>query len=87
MSISSKWNMDKQQQEKRVEAWNRDCPIGTPVIRFKLINPLREPQETKTRSNAWLMGGHTAMVMVEGVSGGVMVDSVQPRPVQEEAKP
>ena len=48
------------------------------MTRYALLHPLREPQETKTRSEAWLMSGHTAMVMVEGVAGGVMVESVKP---------
>ena len=50
-----------------MDEWNSKHPVGTPVTRYALINPLREPQETKTRSEAWLMGGHTAMVMVESV--------------------
>ena len=62
-----------------VAEWNAAHPVGTPVTRYKLIAPLREPEETRTRSAAWLMGGHTAMVLVEGVSGGVMVESVVPR--------
>lgn len=62
-------------QQKHVDDWNAKHPIGTLVTRYKLVEPLREPQETKTRSEAWLMGGHTAMVLVEGVSGGVMVES------------
>ncbi len=66
-------------QQTLVDNWNAKHPIGTPVTRYKLIKPLREPQETKTRSEAWLMGGHTAMVMVEGLAGGVMVESVKPR--------
>jgi hypothetical protein len=66
-------------QQKLADAWNVKHPVGTPVTRYRLINPLLEPTETKTRSVAWLMGGHTAMVMVEGVAGGVMVESVQPR--------
>lgn len=61
-----------------VDAWNASHPIGTKVNRFKLINPLQEPTETKTRSEAWVMGGHSAMVMVEGVSGGVLLESVVP---------
>jgi len=65
-------------QQKIVDAWNAKHPIGTPVTRYKLIGPLREPQETKTRSEAWVMGGHSAMVMVEGVAGGVLVESVVP---------
>lgn len=65
-------------QQKLVDDWNSRHPVGTPVTRYKLVHPLREPEETKTRSEAWLMGGHTAMVMVEGVAGGVMVESVKP---------
>lgn len=73
--------------QRIAENWNVQHPIGTAVTRYKLINPLREPQETKTRSEAWVMGGHTAMVMVEGVSGGVMVESVVPSaaPVKQPA--
>lgn len=64
-------------QQKLVDEWNFQHPVGTTVTRFKLVRPLRDPQPpTKTRSRAWLMGGHTAMVMVEGVAGGVMVESV-----------
>lgn len=61
-----------------IKEWNAKHPIGTPVIRWKLIDPLAEPKETKTRSEAWLMGGHSAMIMVEGVSGGVCLESVTP---------
>lgn len=63
-------------QQELVDQWNAKHSIGTPVIRYKLIKPLREPRETKTRSVAWLMGGHSAMVMVEGIAGGVLVESV-----------
>lgn len=63
-----------------VDDWNAKHPVGTPVTRYRRINPLAGAVETKTRSEAWLMGGHTAMVMVEGQAGGVMVESVKPRP-------
>ena len=63
-------------QEKIVLAWNAAHPVGTPVTRYRLVDPLEDPVETKTRSEAWLMGGHTAMVMVEGQAGGVMVQSL-----------
>jgi hypothetical protein len=68
--------MKRPNQQKLVNDWNTNHPVGTPVTRYKLINPLREPVETRTRSAAWIMGGHTAMVMVEGMAGGVMVESV-----------
>lgn len=59
--------------------WNAKHPVGTPVTRYKLIRPLAEPQDTKTRSVAWVIGGHSAVVMVEGVAGGVIVESVVPK--------
>lgn len=58
--------------------WNLSHPVGTAVMRYKLIAPLREGTATKTRSAAWVMGGHPVMVMVEGVSGGVLLESVKP---------
>jgi hypothetical protein len=64
--------------EEKADAWNVKYPVGTVVTRYKLIKPLREGTETKTRSEAWVMGGHSVMVMVEGVSGGVVLESVIP---------
>lgn len=65
-------------QQKLIDKWNREHAIGATVTRYKLVDPLRDPQETVTTSSAWLMGGHTAMIMVKGVSGGVSLDSVVP---------
>lgn len=64
--------------EAQAKHWNETYPIGTPVTRFKLIDPLREGELTKTRSIAWVMGGHSIMVMVENVSGGVLMESLIP---------
>lgn len=69
-------NNNQKSQQTVVDEWNAEHPVGTVVTRYKFVNPLRLHQETKTRSEAWLMGGHTAMVMVDGVSGGVLVESV-----------
>ena len=66
--------------EAKVKGWNETHPIGTRVMRYKLINPLSDGEETKTRSKAWVMGGHSAMVMVERVAGGVILESVVPLP-------
>ena len=72
--------MSKQNKlEAGASRWNANYPPGTPVTRYRLIEPLREPEETRTRSEAWVMGGHSVMVMVEGVSGGVLLESVVPR--------
>ncbi len=67
------------QLNAQVNAWNRDHPAGTAVTRYRLMHPLRDPVETVTRSEAWVMGGHSAMIMVEGVAGGIALESVQVR--------
>ena len=67
-----------EQLEKVVSEWNEKHPVGTRVTRYKLIDPLEEGTETETRSEAWVMSGHSAMVMVNGVRGGVVLESVIP---------
>jgi hypothetical protein len=55
-----------------VEKW-KDVPEGTPVIVTKDDG---SEFHTKTRSIPWMLGassqhlGHTAVIMVEGISGG-----------------
>lgn len=67
------------QLEATAKEWNDAHPVGTSVTRYKLVKPLREPVETITRSEAWVMGGHSVMVMVNGQAGGVLLESVQVR--------
>lgn len=55
-------------------------PIGTKVAYIAVKD--KHPNyghliKTKTRSTAWIMGCHSAMVMIEGVSGGVSLDHVE----------
>jgi hypothetical protein len=54
-------------EQMACDLWNARHPVGTAVL-------LREDDGrdtlTKTRSEAWVMGGHTAVVMVEGKRGG-----------------
>lgn len=55
-----------------VEQW-KDVPEGTPVIVTKDDG---SELKTRTRSIPWMLGassrdsGHTAVIMVEGISGG-----------------
>ncbi len=63
-------------QQKAVERWNARLPVGTSVVRHRLFNPLREPQATQTRSAAWILGGHSPVVMVDGIAGAVALKSV-----------
>jgi hypothetical protein len=69
---------DPKQQQQLVEEWNMDCPPGTPVLRYRLMRPRRDPEGRKTRtsSKAWLLGGHTAVVMVESHGGAVALESL-----------
>lgn len=67
-----------EENQRQCDYWNEKYPIGTSVTRYKFIDPLREGNETETRSEAWVMGGHSAMVMVDGVAGGVLLESVVP---------
>lgn len=69
------------QQARAVENWNQHHAAGTPVRVFSIIGDPSTAVETITRSEAWLMGGHSAVVLVEGKSGGWCLDAVEALPV------
>jgi hypothetical protein len=58
-----------------VAAFNRSCPVGTHVA---VVRDDGSVLETKTRSEAWLVGDGTPVVMVEGISGGYLLERVTP---------
>lgn len=60
-----------------VDAFNARFPIGTAVVRYPLINSFANGTETKTTSQAWVMGGHSAMVKVHGFSGGQSLEAIR----------
>jgi len=72
---------EPQAQKDLVAKWNESYPIGTPV---SVTKDRGETKETKTRSEAWMLGqssrsqGHTAVVMVEGISGCYSLERVKP---------
>ncbi len=72
----NKLNSPARSPEERAADWNSKYPIGTRVIRYKLVNPLQYGEETKTRSEAWVASGQ-AIVKVEGLAGGVLLESLQ----------
>jgi hypothetical protein len=53
-------------QEERLALWNQFCPPGTPVI---VEEDDGRQTKTTTRSEAYLLGGHTAVVMLADRSG------------------
>jgi hypothetical protein len=62
------------QLERQVSLWNDDVEVGASVY---FINDLGKITATRTRSKAWVLGGHSAVVMIEDVTGCVLLDRVQ----------
>lgn len=60
--------------QRKVDRFNSAHAVGTAVTYRS--HPTADPFETRTRSAAWVLSGHTAVVMVEGVAGGVALDAV-----------
>lgn len=56
--------------------WNAQYPVGTAVRYFPRLSST-ESKLTKTRSAAWMLPCDEAVVMVEGIAGGVSLGHVQ----------
>ncbi|MES2737259.1 MAG: hypothetical protein V4672_13125 [Verrucomicrobiota bacterium] len=59
---------------KTVAIFNATVSKGDAVI---VTLDSRETKQTVTRSEAFILGGHSAMVMLEGISGAYAVERVQ----------
>lgn len=57
--------------------WNVENPVGTEVI---VTRDNGDELRTKTRSEAWVLSEHTAVVMVEGIAGGYLLSRVRRAP-------
>lgn len=73
MSAKKPRRLDPLQIQRMVTDWNRQCPVGSKVLVRK---DDRSTVETCTRSEAWEIGGHSALVSVEGISGGYDLERV-----------
>lgn len=60
---------------RAVDTWNARHAVGTPVEYTSY--PGAEPLRTRTRSIAWVLGGHTPVVMIEQMAGGVALDHLE----------
>ena len=67
--------MSRKQNEQTIKDWNAANPIGTSVLFRKTLSIPCEPVKTKTRSAAYLLGQHTPVVLVDGISGCVMLEA------------
>lgn len=54
--------------------WNDSVPVGADVI---VTKDNGTEHRTKTRSDAWVVGDHTAVVKVDGISGGYMLSRIR----------
>lgn len=69
---------------RHIAQFNSVCPVGTPVLYWP-GDRRDEGRKSATRSEAWLLGGHTPVVMVEGYAGGIALTHVMPFPPAQQA--
>ena len=62
-------------KQPEVERFNRLHPIGTPVTYWPRVQA-GEGRKSRTRTPAWLVGGHTPCVSVERYPGGIALTHV-----------
>ncbi|HEX2886799.1 hypothetical protein [Vineibacter terrae] len=61
--------------QRTVDRWNAQHPVSTAVI---VRRDSGELQLTSTRSAAWVMSGHSAVILLNGISGCYHLDRVTP---------
>jgi len=65
--------LERRNARRDFENWNGKHGINTEVI-VQLDDGTLLP--TRTTSEAWLLGGHTAVIKVEGISGAYRLDRI-----------
>jgi len=64
-------------ESAEIDQFNERVPVGTPVLFWPGVRE-GAGRESATRSAAWTLGGHTAVVLVEGYAGGIALTHVMP---------
>jgi hypothetical protein len=67
--------MSKPRKSYFVDEWNRNHPVGTKVI-VKMDDGTE--RHTHTTARAQLLGGHTGVVWLDGISGCYLLMRVRP---------
>lgn len=62
--------------QTQCDVWNKANPVGCDVMLKKDF--VDEPVKTKTRSEAYVLSGHSAVIFLEGVSGCYHLSYVKP---------
>jgi hypothetical protein len=68
----------EKEQQQLVNDWNDRYPVGTEVAYWNLPDEKFTPRFSKTRTQAELLGGHTAVVWLDGVSGCWRLTHISP---------
>lgn len=68
-------NKRKKWTQKQIDQWNKKYPVGTAV---ELTNDDGKIENTKTRSEAWLLGSGHPVVSVVGRTGGYLLERIKP---------
>ncbi len=76
----------EKQLQAQCDAWNAEHPEGT-LVSFEEIVGKGETHRGKTVSEAQVMGGHSAVIWIEGKSGCVQLDHCTALPAQAEPAP
>lgn len=64
----------QQKLQKQCDAWNSANAVGA-TVKVRLDNG--EMRETTTRSQAEILGGHSAVIWLEGITGCYLLDRVR----------
>ena len=78
MSMRGRIKTPKQLEAQCAE-WNANHPVGTKVEYFAVMHPHRDSRGIyETRSEATILGGHTAVIWLDGKSGCVALEACVP---------
>ncbi|MGW6578939.1 hypothetical protein ACWF76_05945 [Streptomyces globisporus] len=74
----------KPDPKAEADRWNAANPVGSLVVAYPGCRPEDDPKAerlfTRTRTKASVLGGHTAVVWVEGHGACISLTHVDPRP-------
>jgi hypothetical protein len=59
------------EQRRKMDSFNRRAPLGTLV---EVTRDDGRKERRKVRSEAWMLAGHTAVVMLDGIRGGFALE-------------
>ncbi|WP_030764885.1 hypothetical protein [Streptomyces sp. NRRL F-2664] len=74
--------LDASTPQAAADAWNAANPVGSWVVAYPWVRPKHpafDPKTvliTRTRSKAWPLGHGALVVLVEGYSGGIVLEHV-----------